>query len=150
MEHCQKLEEAVPHLRALVGHLVYKDGSFMPAIFFDVSQDSYLENRIAGLQRSHRLAHFKLRFDDGGTVLLESVRELLDGRRLEDLVLRFTPDAPEDIDAFMGLMEITHSWVLIVRLGRVELHIVISPDDDSVMFSYTSQHVSTVKKFKVS
>jgi hypothetical protein len=96
------------------------------------------------------LAHFKLRFDDGGTVLLESVRELLDGRRLEDLVLRFTPDAPEDIDAFMGLMEITHSWVLIVRLGRVELHIVISPDDDSVMFSYTSQHVSTVKKFKVS
>lgn len=146
----ERLMEAAPQVRALVGHLFYKDGSFMPAVFFDVSQDSHLEARILTLNRAHRLTHMKLRFDDSGTVLLEAVKELLDGGRLEDLVLRFTPDDQDDIDAFMGLMELTHSWVLVIRLSKAELHIVVSPDDDSVMYSYTSQHVSTIKKFKVS
>lgn len=146
----ERLEETIPNLRALVGHLFYTDGSFMPAVFFDVSQDAHLDSRISSLNRLHRLTRVKIRFDDNGTVLLEAVKELLDGGRLEDLVLRFTPDVQDDIDAFMGLMEITHSWVLIIRLALGELHIVVSPDDDSVMYRYISRHVSTIKKFKVS
>jgi hypothetical protein len=148
MEHGQVT--ASPNLRALVGHLFYTDGSFMPAIFFDVSQDVRLESRISVLNRTHRLTCVKLRFDEHGNVLLEVAKDLLDGGRLEDLVLRFTPDVQDDIDAFMCLMEITHSWVLIIRLAQGELHIVVSPDDDSVMYRYTSSHVSTIKKFKVS
>lgn len=147
MERSQVTE--LSNLRALVGHLFYEDGSFMPAVFFDVSQDARLESRISALHKANRLTCVKLRFDDSGTVLLEVTKDLLDGGRLEDLVLRFTPDVQDDIDAFMCLMEITHSWVLVVRLSQGELHVVVSPDDDSVMYRYVSNHVSTIKKFKV-
>lgn len=150
MEHGQKLEEPAAQLCALVGYLVYRDGSFMPAVFFDVSRNAELAFRIAALDRTKRLTHIKIRFDEDGVVLLEAVKDLLDGCRLEDLVLRFVPEDKSDNEAFMGLLEMTHSWLFIIKLQKFELRIVISPDDDSVMFRYTSRRASELRKFKVS
>ena len=121
----------------------------MPAVFLDVSQDVELESRVCVLHKSNRFTQIKLRFDDSGMATLEAAKELLDGGRLEDLVIRFTPEVIDDNEAFMGLMEMTHAWVLIIRVSKGELHIVVSPDDDSVMFRYLSRRVSEIRKFKV-
>jgi hypothetical protein len=136
--------------RALVGHLFYEDGSCMPAVFLEVSGDGDMADRLLSLYRTQRLSLMKLRFDeDAGQVSLEAVKDLLDGGRLVDLIVKFQPEDSDDIAAFLGLMEYTHSWVLIIRLPKIELHFTVWANDDSVMGRYASRHVSEVRKFNV-
>lgn len=134
--------------RALIGSLVYKEpsGAFMPAVILDLSQDPELSERAERLYESRRFNRISLHIE-AGDVSVEAVHDLLDGRRLEDLVVRFTPEDSEDIDAFLGFMEVTRSWVLAIRVPKGELHFLVMADTDEIVERYRTK-ASDLRRFK--
>lgn len=125
--------------RALIGSLVYREpsGAFMPAILLDLSQEPELSERAERLYKSRWFNRVTLHVEGKeGEVSVEAVHDLLDGRRLENLVVRFSPEDPDDIDAFLGLLEITRSWILAVRVPKGEMHFVVMADTDEIVDRY--------------
>lgn len=147
MSRCQELVEREVLRKALVGLLFYEDGACMPALFLDLSQDPRSEAVVKELYRQKRFEKFHLHFSPDGTVQLDSEKDLLDGTRLRFLGVRFVQEKLEDIDAFLGMLEIRHSWVLVVRLSQGEMHFVVSADSDEVMYQYTSRRKSEIRSF---
>jgi hypothetical protein len=132
--------------RALVGSVSFYDGSFMPVVLLDLSREPELAERAERLFASPRFRRVTLHFEDG-EVLVEAVQDLFH-RKLEDLVVRFTPEDADDFDAFLGFLEFTRSWILVIRVPKKDLYCVISADTDEIMFRYTSRKQAVIRNFK--
>ena len=149
MEHCKELSESseIVQRNALIGYLTYTDETFMPGVLLDLSKDPFMEERVKELYRKDRFNRFEMHIDETQTVSVDSGKDLLDGHRLENLYIRFTPEYGEDIDKFMFWLEFTHYWKLIIRLSDRELHFSISADTDDVSARRISRRMCEFKAF---
>lgn len=133
----------------LMGLLFFDDGSFMPSVILDLSKNPELERRIRNLYQKDRINHISIHIESEGIVFIEAIEEYLDGTKAEELVARFMPDKADDIDAFLGAMSASQSWILAARLAHSEIHFVVSCDTDAVIKKDISRRLSRISAFGV-
>lgn len=133
---------------AFIGMIEYKDGSAMPCVLLDISKDEHLQERAKEMYSDRKLKKITLHIEPSGEIRVEGIKELLDGNLLEDLILRFIPEVRDDIDMFLGYVELTFSWVMVVRLDDKEYHFIVSADSDEIMYRYGTPKRSEFKRFE--
>ena len=149
MMQCKELSERHMNAAALIGMMEYKDGSMMPSVFLDISKDAPLQVRANELFSDKSLKKIQIHINEDMSVSVEGAKEYLDGSRADDLILKFTPECSDDIDFFLGYMELTHSWVFIIQLLDKEFHFIVASDSDEIMYRYKTKSTGEFKKFKV-
>ncbi len=134
--------------RALIGHLYYEDGSCAPAVILDFSNDPDLSRRAEALYGNKGFDQVALHVE-GDEVSIDAGHDLLDGRRAEHLSIRFVPEDPEDIDAFMCVANAIYWWALVFRVSDREYHFLVSIENERIGRRSQRRGLSEIKKINI-
>ena len=148
MDGCKVEDQEAPVVvdNMLVGLLFFDDGSCLPTVFMDFSEDPGNRKAMARLYRRKLIKNLSVKIERE-QVSVESRILFLDGTKREDVVVKFIPEAPIDSVAFRGALAVTHVWLLAVRQIDHELHFKVSIEDNRVIQQYISYKLSKIVVF---